>query len=54
MTYATDTLYDEVAYIAYHFHWSMDTLLDLEHLDRRRYVAQIARLNALAAGPGGR
>ncbi|MGW2564423.1 DUF6760 family protein [Streptomyces sp. NPDC001514] len=50
MTYATEQLYDEVAYIAYHFHWPMDVILDLEHLERRRYVDQIARLNRLAGG----
>lgn len=48
MTYATDDLYDEVAYVAYHFHWPLDTILDLEHPERRRYVGQIARLNQLA------
>ena len=31
MTYATDRLYEEVAYVAYHFHWSFDEILDLEH-----------------------
>jgi hypothetical protein len=50
VTYAADRLYDEVAYIAYHFHWPLDTLLDLEHPERRRYVDQIARLNQLATG----
>ncbi|MFJ3924634.1 DUF6760 family protein [Streptomyces sp. NPDC090022] len=50
MTYATDDLYGEVAYIAYHFHWPMDSILDLEHADRRLYVDQIARLNRLAGG----
>ncbi|NUS10158.1 MAG: hypothetical protein HOY69_01905 [Streptomyces sp.] len=50
MTYAADRLYEDVAYVAYHFHWSMDAILDLEHADRRRYVAQIARLNQLAGG----
>ena len=35
---------NEVAYIAYHFHWGHDEILDLEHADRRRYVAEIASL----------
>ena len=43
--YAADRLYEEVAYVAYHFHWAFDEILDLEHPDRRRYVDQIARLN---------
>ena len=45
MTYAADRLHDEVAYVAYHFHWSLDDILDLEHADRLRYVSEIARIN---------
>ncbi len=45
MTYAADRLYEEVAYVAYHFHWSLDDLLDLEHGERRRFVEQIAAIN---------
>lgn len=45
MTYATDRLHEEVAYVAYHFHWELDALLDLEHADRRRYVEEIGRIN---------
>ncbi|GAA0686225.1 hypothetical protein GCM10010193_45130 [Kitasatospora atroaurantiaca] len=50
MTYATERLYEEVAYVAYHFHWPLDSILDLEHPERLQYVAQIARLNTLASG----
>jgi hypothetical protein len=45
VTYATDRLHEEVAYVAYHFHWELDALLDLEHADRRRYVEEIGRIN---------
>ena len=45
MTYATDRLYEEVAYVAYHFHWSLDDILDLEHPTRRRFVEEIAKIN---------
>ena len=45
MTYATDRLFEEVAYVAYHFHWSLEEILDLEHPTRLRYVDQIARIN---------
>ncbi|MFE4513874.1 DUF6760 family protein [Kitasatospora sp. NPDC056783] len=44
MTYAADRLYEEAAYVAYHFHWSMADILDLEHRDRRRWVDEIASL----------
>jgi hypothetical protein len=45
MTYATDRLYEEVAYVAYHFHWGLDEILDMEHTARRRFVEEIARIN---------
>ncbi len=45
MTYATERLYSEVAYIAYHFHWSLDDILDMEHSERIRYVREIAAIN---------
>jgi hypothetical protein len=45
MTYATDRLYEEVAYVAYHFHWSLDEILDLEHPVRQRFVTEIAKIN---------
>ena len=45
MTYAAERLYEEVAYVAYHFHWSLDEVLDLEHPDRQRFVSEIAAIN---------
>jgi hypothetical protein len=45
VTYAPDRIYEEVAYVAYHFHWPLDDLLDLEHAQRRRYVEEIAHIN---------
>ncbi len=49
MTYAPDRIYEEVAYVAYHFHWSQDAILDLEHGQRRRYVQEIAKINTRLA-----
>jgi hypothetical protein len=46
VTYASDRLHEEIAYVAYHFHWPLGELLDLEHHDRLRYVAEIDRINA--------
>ncbi len=31
--------------MAYHLHWPLDDILDLEHPDRLRYVSEIARIN---------
>jgi len=49
VTYATDRLYAEIAYVAYYLHWSRDDILDLEHAERQRFVAQIGDLNTRAA-----
>jgi hypothetical protein len=46
VTYPAESLYAEVAYVAYHFGWSREEILDLEHPERREYVARIARLSA--------
>jgi hypothetical protein len=43
--YPLDQLHEEVAYIAYHFHWPLDDLLALEHADRRQWAEQIAAIN---------
>jgi Family of unknown function (DUF6760) len=45
MTYAEDRLYEEIAYVAYHFHWSLDDILDMEHPLRKRFVDEIAKIN---------
>ena len=45
VTYASQRLYEEVAYVAYHFHWSREDILDLEHAERQRFVTEIGNLN---------
>ena len=34
-----------MAFLAYHFHWPMNDILELEHADRRRWVAEISAIN---------
>ena len=34
-------LFAETARLAHHFHWSLDSILDLEHRDRRRFLDEI-------------
>jgi uncharacterized protein DUF6760 len=43
--YPLDQLHEEVAYVAYHFHWPLDDILELEHADRRRWANEIASIN---------
>ncbi len=44
-----DELFAETARLAYHLKWSLDSILDLEHRDRRRLLAHA---DELAAGEG--
>ncbi len=45
ISYPSVRLYEEVAYIAYHFHWPYDQIMALEHRERQRWVGEIARIN---------
>ena len=38
-------MYEEVAYVAYYFHWPLEEILALEHAERQRWVEQIAVIN---------
>ena len=46
--YPADALWDEITYLAYHLHWDLQTLLDLEHTDRARLIRRVANLNERA------
>jgi hypothetical protein len=46
VTCGADALYQETAYLAYHLHWALDAVLDLEHGDRRRFVQLTRNLTA--------
>ncbi len=41
-----ERLFREAAALAFHFHWPLDTLLDLEHRDRRAFLAHAEHLTA--------
>ena len=43
--YPLDALHEEVAFVAFHFHWPPDQILNMEHADRRRWVAEISSIN---------
>ena len=55
---AADRLWEEIVYIAYHLHWSLDSILELDHQTRARVINEIAGINirldteGLAADPG--
>lgn len=43
--YPLDQLYEEMAFIAYHFHWPSAELMTLEHGERRRWCREISSIN---------
>ncbi len=43
--YPVENINEEVAYIAYHFHWSHDEIMAMEHKDRRRWCEEITKIN---------
>ncbi len=45
-----ERLHEEVAYIAYHFHWPLEEILELEHRDRQRWVEEIGKINQQLSG----
>ena len=45
VSYPLDKIYQEVAYIAYHFHWSRDEIMDMAHSERRLWVKEISKIN---------
>ena len=44
-TYGPDRLFEEVTYVAYYLHWSMDAILDLDHRLRQRFVEEIGNIH---------
>jgi hypothetical protein len=39
-----EQLLAEAARLAYHLHWDLDAILDMEHADRRRFLAEAEAL----------
>ncbi|RKG72384.1 hypothetical protein D7W79_28635 [Corallococcus exercitus] len=48
--YPLDALHEEIAFLAYYLHWDHDTLLELEHRDRRRWCEEVSRINREVGG----
>jgi hypothetical protein len=50
-----EKLSSEVAYIAYHFHWGMDDIMEMEHSERHMWIREISeinkRINEASKGP---
>lgn len=46
--YPETALWDEIAYLAYHLHWTLDDIMALEHADRIRLIRSVSDLNERA------
>jgi len=45
LAYPVEMVRSEVAFIAYHLHWSLAELLDLPHRERVAWVGQVSAMN---------
>jgi hypothetical protein len=45
MSYPSERLFEEVAFIAYYFHWPYEQILALDHRERQRWRDEISRIN---------
>ncbi len=45
-----ERLREEVAFIAYHFHWGHDEIMAMDHRERRRWCEEISRINRRLSG----
>jgi hypothetical protein len=43
--YPSETLFEEVAFVAYYSHWPYDQIMHLDHRERRRWVTEFSKIN---------
>lgn len=42
---STDRIFEEVAFIAYYFHWDPNEILNMPHAERIRWCEEISKIN---------
>jgi hypothetical protein len=52
--YPSERIYEEVAFIAYHFHWPHDEIMAMDHFERKKWVEEISRIHRKISGDTGR
>ncbi|MGB3367333.1 MAG: DUF6760 family protein [Acidaminobacteraceae bacterium] len=48
--YPERKLYEEMAFIAYYFHWPQDQIMHLEHRERKKWCDEISVINRKVSG----
>ena len=52
--YPAERLSEEVAYLAYYFHWPYAQIMNMDHRERRHWAREVARINErINAGAAG-
>jgi hypothetical protein len=45
VSYPLKNIFKEVAFLAYHFHWDRESLLDMSHKERHAWVREVSAIN---------
>jgi hypothetical protein len=45
LSYPSERLFEEVAYLSSYLHWSHDEVMSMDHRERARWVGEVARMN---------
>lgn len=45
MCYPLDRIYEEVAFLAYHFHWNYETIINMAHEERQEWCNEVSKIN---------
>lgn len=43
-------LYRQLSFISYYFHWELETVLELPHLERIKFCREISQINRQSNG----
>lgn len=50
--YPPERLHEEIAFLSYYFHWDYDTLMNMEHDERRRWCSEVSQINRRLSAEG--
>ena len=45
VSYPLENIFKEVAFIAYHFHWEREAIMQMPHKERHAWVKEISGIN---------
>ncbi len=51
VSYPLENIFKEVAFVAYHFHWAKDVILEMSHKERHAWVKEISTINEKINAP---